>query len=54
MLKQDREGFVLPKSVQDTILIRRLCPNGIFQFGSKFSKAIRSTDINYVIASKKG
>ena len=39
-LKQDREGFVLPKSVQDAIPIRRLWPDGIFQFGSKFSKTI--------------
>ena len=34
-LKQDREGFILPKSVQDAIPIRRLWPDGIFQFGSK-------------------
>ena len=52
-LKQDKEGFVLPKSVQDAIPIRRLWPDGIFQFGSKFSKAIRFTDINYAIASKE-
>ena len=52
-LKQDREGFVLPKSVQDAIPIRRLWPDGIFQFGSKFSKTIRFTDINYAIASKE-
>ena len=36
-LKQDREGFDLPRSVQDAIPIRRLWPDGIFQFGSKFS-----------------
>ncbi|RKI67852.1 DUF87 domain-containing protein [bacterium 1xD42-67] len=52
-LKQDREGFVLPKSVQDAIPIRRLWPDGIFQFGSKFSKTIRFSDINYAIASKE-
>ena len=52
-LKQDREGFILPKSVQDAIPIRRLWPDGIFQFGSKFSKTIRFTDINYAIASKE-
>ena len=52
-LKQDKEGFVLPKSVQDAIPIRRLWPDGIFQFGSKFSKTIRFTDINYAIASKE-
>ena len=52
-LKQDRDGFDLPKSVQDAIPIRRLWPDGIFQFGSKFSKTIRFTDINYAITSKE-
>ena len=52
-LKQDKEGFNLPKSVQDAIPIRRLWPDGIFQFGSKFSKTIRFSDINYAIASKE-
>ena len=52
-LKQDKEGFVLPKSVQDAIPIRRLWPDGIFQFGSKFSKTIRFSDVNYAIASKE-
>ena len=52
-LKQDKEGFVLPRSVQDAIPIRRLWPDGIFQFGSKFSKTIRFSDINYAIASKE-
>jgi len=48
-----KEGFFLPKSVQDAIPIRRLWPDGVFQFGSKFSKTIRFTDINYAIASKE-
>ena len=52
-LKQDKEGFILPKSVQDAIPIRRLWPDGVFQFGSKFSKTIRFSDINYAIASKE-
>jgi len=52
-LKQDKEGFALPRSVQDTIPIRRLWPDGIFQFGSKFSKTLRFSDINYAIASKE-
>ena len=52
-LKQDKEGFAVPKSVQDAIPIRRIWPDGIFQFGSKFSKAIRFSDINYAIASKE-
>ena len=52
-LKQDKEKFSVPRSVQDTILIRRIWPDGIFQFGSKFSKCIRFSDINYAIASKE-
>ena len=52
-LKQDRESFVLPKSVQDAIPSRRLWPDGVFQFGSKFSKTIRFSDINSAIASKE-
>ena len=37
-LKQDRERYSVPKSVQDTIPIRRLWQDGVFQFGSKYSK----------------
>ena len=52
-LKQDKEKFTVPRSVQDTIPIRRIWQDGIFQFGSKFSKSIRFSDINYAIASKE-
>lgn len=52
-LRQDRESFTIPKSVQDTIPIHRLWSDGVFQFGSKFSKTIRFSDINYAIASKE-
>ena len=52
-LKQDKEHLSVPKSVQDTIPIRCLWPDGLFQFGGKFSKTIRFSDINYAIASKE-
>ena len=52
-LKQDKESFQIPSSVQDTIPIRRLWPDGVFQFGSKYSKTLRFNDINYAIASKE-
>ena len=52
-LKRDKEAFTVPSSVQDAIPIRRLWPDGIFQFGSKFSKTLRFSDINYAIASKE-
>lgn len=52
-LRQDRERFTVPKSVQDAIPIRRIWSDGVFQFGSKFSRTIRFSDINYAIASKE-
>ena len=52
-LKQDKEHLTVPKSVQYTIPIRRIWPDGLFQFGGKFSKTIRFSDINYAIASKE-
>ena len=52
-LKQDKEKFTVPKSVQDIIPIRRIWPDGVFQFGSKYSKTLRFSDINYAIASKE-
>ena len=52
-LKQYKDRFKVPRSVQDIIPIRRLWPDGIFQFGSKYSKTMRFSDINYAIASKE-
>ena len=52
-LKQDKEHLTVPKSVQDTIPIRRIWPDGIFQVGNRFSKSFSFTDINYAIASKE-
>ena len=52
-LKQDREWLSVPRSVQDTIPIKRIWPEGIFQQGSKFSKTIKFSDINYAIAAKE-
>ena len=51
-LKQDREPYVIPKTVQHTIPIRRIWPDGIFLCGNKYSKCWRFEDINYAIASK--
>ena len=51
-MKQEKESFRLPRSVQEAIPIRRIWPDGIFQVGNRFSKAFSFTDINYSIASK--
>ena len=42
-LKQDKERFTVPKSVQDIIPIRRIWPDGVFQFGSKYSNCLLYT-----------
>ena len=52
-LKRDRERHKIPRSVQDAIPIRRIWPDGVFCFGSTYSKTIRFSDINYAIASKE-
>ena len=48
-LKQDKEKFKVPKSVQQAIPIRKIWPDGIFQVESKYSRTFRFTDINYSI-----
>lgn len=51
-LKQDKQPFAVPKSVQHAIPIRRVWPDGIFLCDGKFSKCWRFEDINYAIAGK--
>ncbi|QGZ99268.1 VirB4-like conjugal transfer ATPase, CD1110 family [Dehalobacter restrictus] len=53
IMKQDKEKFVVPKGVQQTIPIKAVWPDGIFKVGNKFSKSFRFTDINYAVASKE-
>ena len=52
-IKQDRTAYKIPRSVQDVIPIQRLFADGIFQFGTKYSRTLRFSDINYAIASKE-
>ncbi len=52
--KQDKEKYKVPRKVQDVIPIRRMCSDGIFQVGSKFSKSYQFSDINYQVASPGG
>lgn len=53
VLKQDKERFRVPRSVQQAIPIRTIWPDGIFAVGNKFSKSFRFTDINYAVASRE-
>ena len=52
-LKQDKEPYAIPRTVQNTIPIRRIWPDGVFLCGSKYSKCWRFEDVNYAIAGKE-
>ncbi|MBR0311693.1 MAG: TraE family protein, partial [Oscillospiraceae bacterium] len=49
--KSEREKFKIPRSVQETIPIKCVYPDGIFLVGNKHSKSWRLSDVNYAAAS---
>lgn len=52
--KQDREKFVVPKSVQQAIPIQAVWESGIFKVGrNKFSRTYKFLDINFAVASRE-
>ena len=53
LFKQDRERFVVPKTVQQAIPITAVYEDGVFLSGRRFSKTYRFDDINYAVASKE-
>ena len=54
IFKQDKEKFVVPKSVQQAIPIQMIWNDGIFKVGrNKFSRSYRFPDINYAVAGKE-
>ena len=53
VLKQDRERYKIPRSVQDVIPIRRIWEDGVFLVGNLFTKSYKFTDINYQVASRE-
>ena len=50
--RSEKEKFRIPKSVQQSIPIRRIYTDGIWQVGNKHSKTWRFADINYAAASE--
>ena len=52
LARNDRERFVVPRSVQRWIPIDEIYPDGVFRCGSKFTKCFTFSDINYAIASR--
>lgn len=54
LFKQDREKFVVPKSVQAVIPIKTIWEDGIFLVGrNKYAKTFKFEDINYAVASRE-
>ena len=54
IFKQDREKFIIPKSVQQVIPIQAVWKDGIFLVGrNKFTKTFKFVDINYAVAGRE-
>ena len=54
IFRQDREKFVVPKSVQQAVPILAVWENGIFQIAkNKFARTYKFEDINYAVASRE-
>lgn len=54
IMKEDKEKFVIPKSVQQAVPIQSIWLDGIFQVGrNKFAKTFLFSDINYAVASRE-
>ena len=50
IFKQDKEKFVIPRSVQQVIPIETIWSDGIFKIGrNKFARTYKFTDINYAV-----
>lgn len=54
LFKEDKEKFVVPKSVQHVIPIKTVWEDGIFLVGkNKYAKILQFEDINYAVASRE-
>ena len=52
ILKQDKERFRIPRSVQDIIPIKTIWNDGTFKVGNCFAKTFKFSDINYAMLSQ--
>ena len=50
--RSERDKFTIPRSVQQSIPIKRIYGDGIWQVGGKHSRTWRFTDVNYAAASE--
>lgn len=49
--RSEKDSFRIPHSVQQSIPVRRIFTDGIWQVGQKYSKTWRFSDINYAASS---
>lgn len=54
LFKNDKEKFIIPKSVQDIIPVQSIYDDGVFKVGKdKYAKSFKFSDINYAVASRE-
>lgn len=51
--KTDKTAVRIPRSAQQTIPIRRIYKDGIWEVGGKYSRTWRFTDVNYSVADEE-
>ncbi len=51
--KSERVKVKVPRSVQQSIPIKRIYTNGIWEVGNKHSRSWKLTDVNYIAASQE-
>lgn len=51
--RSERDKFTIPRSVQQSIPIKKIYSDGIRQVGSKHSRTWRFADVNYAAASNE-
>ena len=51
MARAERDALTVPRSVQQSVPIRRVHQDGIWQVAGKYSRTWRFSDINYAVAS---
>ena len=50
--RSERDKFSIPRSVQQSIPVKRIYGDGIWQVGRKHSRTWRFSDVNYAAASE--
>lgn len=52
-VRQEKEPFSIPRSVQQLIPVRRIWQDGIFLVGKKYTMMYQFSDINFAVAGKE-